>query len=176
MKQDELKQHLHYDPDTGVFTWRDRRHLPNVGYNVACRTAGKVAGSKLQSGYWRIGIGEKQYRAHRLAWLYVYGWMPTEIDHIDGNRLNNKIENLREVTRAENQRNLRTSSLNTSDHVGVYFNKADKVWVATIGMCYERVYGGRFKTKEEAIFARKCLEQKYGFHKNHGRPKKKSPS
>lgn len=169
MTQDELKQHLHYDPETGVFTWRDRTHMPSVGYNVACRTRGKVAGSRLQSGYWRIGIGDKQYRAHRLAWLYVHGYMPEEIDHIDGCRTNNRLSNLRAVNRAENAKNLGKTPLNTSGITGVHFNAAGKVWIANICVNQKRIHGGRFKTKDEAIARRKEMERQYGFHENHGR-------
>ncbi len=169
MTQDELKAHLHYNPETGVFTWRDRRHLPNVGYNVACRTVGKVAGSINKAGYWRINIHGKTYRAHRAAWLYMYGYMPEEIDHIDGCRTNNRLSNLRAVDRAENAKNLKRTPRNTSGTLGVHFNSADRVWVANICVNQKRIHGGRFKTKEEAVKARKALEREHGFHENHGR-------
>lgn len=169
MTQDELKQHLHYNPETGVFTWRDRSNMPNVSHNVNCRTVGKVAGSINKAGYWRINIHGKTYRAHRAAWLYVYGYMPEVLDHIDGNKLNNRISNLREVTTLENARNLRKTPRNKSGVLGVHFNQADKVWIANIGVECGRVHGGRFKTKEEAIARRRELEKEYGFHENHGR-------
>ena len=169
MTQDELKQHLHYNPETGVFTWRDRSGLTNVGHNVNCRTKGKVAGSINKSGYWRILLHGKTYRAHRLAWLYMYGRLPEILDHIDGDKLNNRIANLREVTPIENARNLSKTKRNTSGVLGVHFNSADQVWVANIGVNGGRVHGGRFKTKEEAVARRKDLELEYEFHPNHGR-------
>jgi len=169
MTQDELKQHLHYDPETGVFTWRDRSHMSNVGHNVNCRTKGKVAGSINKSGYWRINLHGKGRRAHRLAWLYVYGYMPEEVDHIDGCRTNNRICNLRAVDRSENAKNMRRMPRNTSGFSGVHFNQADQVWIANITVNQKRIHGGRFKTKDEAINRRRELERQYGFHENHGR-------
>jgi len=169
MTQDELKQHLHYDPETGVFTWRDRSHLPDVGYNVNCRTKGKVAGCINKAGYWRINIHGKTYRAHRAAWLYVHGYMPEEVDHIDGCRTNNRLVNLRAVNRAENAKNMRRMPRNTSGVSGVHFNQAGQVWVAGITVNQKRIHGGRFKTKPEAIERRKELERQYGFQENHGR-------
>ena len=166
MTQDELKSRLHYDPETGIFTWLDN---PDLAYNVNARIKGKKAGSINKSGYWRILIQGKTYRAHRLAFLYVYGRMPTVIDHIDGCKTNNAISNLREVTNIENSRNMKRTSRNTSGVSGVHYNTADKVWVAGITVNSKRIHGGRFKTKSDAIKVRKQLEKKYGFHENHGR-------
>lgn len=169
MTQDELKLHLHYDPETGVFTWLDRASLPNVAHNVNCRTRGKVAGSINKAGYWRIMLHDKTHRAHRLAWLYVHGYMPEEVDHIDGCRTNNSLSNLRAVNRAENAKNLGKTPLNTSGVTGVHYQQAGKCWVANVCVNNKRIHGGRFKTKEEAVSKRKEMEIEYGFHENHGR-------
>ena len=90
LTQEYLKSILDYDLDTGIFTWK---------INKAKRTKiGDIAGWSY-NGYREIEINDKKYKAHRLAWLYVYGEMPNKlIDHIDGNRSNNKISNLREAT------------------------------------------------------------------------------
>ena len=85
---------LHYDELTGVFTWRSNR--PKV-------RAGDVAGTRSSHDYWQISIRDKVYSAHRLAWFYVHGTWPSRvIDHIDGDRMNNRIDNLRDVSTKEN--------------------------------------------------------------------------
>lgn len=95
--QSLLKEILHYEPDTGVFTWRVR-----LSKNTHI---GDIAGTPFQK-YRRIGIGGRLYRAHRLAWLYVHGvWPSKEIDHIDGDWLNNRLTNLRDVSSQINAQN-----------------------------------------------------------------------
>ena len=93
---DELKQLLRYDSETGVFHWREyRRGMSSSG----------IAGTKTKEGYCQIAINDKLHFAHRLAWFYVHGvWPRALIDHIDENKLNNAISNLREATHAENVR------------------------------------------------------------------------
>src|SRR5258707_393996 len=95
----DLRKYLSYDAGTGEFRWlrTDRAH---------CRTVGKIAGCVGNDGYLFITVCRKFYTAHRLAWFYIHGKWPTEqIDHIDGDRLNNAISNLREATNLQNQRN-----------------------------------------------------------------------
>jgi len=120
MTQDELKQHLHYNPATGVFTWRNNPKR-NAQWNVMW--AGKIAGTVTERGYSRIRLLDKGYRAHRLAFLYVYGYMPKEIDHIDGDKLNNRIKNLRSVSHSENMRNAKKYPSNTSGVTGVTYRR-----------------------------------------------------
>lgn len=97
LTQDRLRELLHYDPDTGVFTNIKPRHRVKVG---------DIAGSNSGKGYLQIQIDQKRYSAHRLAWLYTYGRFPEEfIDHINGNPSDNRIVNLREVTQRENLQN-----------------------------------------------------------------------
>lgn len=166
MTQDELKARLHYDPETGVFTWKEnpqRRAQWNATF------AGKPAGSVIDTGYVRIRIDDKGHRAHRLAWLYVHGYLPEEIDHIDGDKTNNAIANLRSVTHSENLRNTRKNTRNTTGIVGVTYRPSRNQWLAYITINRKRIHGGIFGTKEEAVKARKALERKYDFHENHGR-------
>ena len=102
---EKLHSILHYDPATGQFTWKWRingRMRPDP------RCLGKIAGTKNKSGYVAIGIDGKLYRAGRLAWLYFYGSWPTNtIDHINHDRTDNRICNLRDITNAENVRHRR---------------------------------------------------------------------
>ena len=96
-----LKELLHYDPETGVFTWKVRR----------CGRAlvGAPAGTTYSNGYHYIWLEGVRYFAHRLAWFYVHGrWPPNDIDHIDFNRANNAISNLREATESQNHFRVRT--------------------------------------------------------------------
>jgi len=113
----------------------------------------------------------RHYLAHRLAWFYVYGEFPTMIDHIDGNRTNNKISNLRQVSSKENQCNLTIAANNTSGITGVSFSKERSKWEAKIQIDGKTIHLGRYLDKEDAILARKQGEVKYEFHKNHGKSK-----
>jgi HNH endonuclease len=132
---------------------------------------GEVAGSlhrdRKGKAYWQVRINGKIYLAHRLIWLLVHkAWPENQIDHIDGSGLNNRIENLRDVTNAENQKNAKKRKDNTSGHVGVCrrFGK----WVAHIQVSGRKIHLGLFTNRDEAVAARKAAEVKYNFHENHG--------
>lgn len=156
--QKELKELLNYNPDTGIFTWR---------YSRRGAKKGSTAGSNDGYGYTSIRVNSKPYGSHRLAWLYMFGaWPKNQIDHINHDRVDNRIENLREVTRQENGRNLALNKKNTSGVTGV--RRKGNQWYATIGVNGSKVRLGGFKDKFEAICARKSANNKYGFHKNHG--------
>jgi hypothetical protein len=92
-----------------------------------------------------------------------------DIDHIDGNGINNKWNNLREVTRSQNCRNIKLASNNTSGFIGVRWNEENKKWRALIGIDRKSKHLGYFDNLEEAIMARKNAERMFGFHPNHGR-------
>lgn len=149
LTQERLKELLHYDPETGAFTWlvtKNNRKAKN--------------GDKLCSigcgGYLRVSIDRKRYLLHRLAWLYVNGKLPTDqIDHINRIRSDNRICNLRLATDSENRQNMSISQKNTSGHTGVTFYKRDKTWQAQIFLDYKNHFLGRFKNIESAIEARK---------------------
>jgi len=128
----------------------------------------KPAGTINDQGYRQISVSGKNYKAHRLIWLYVHGRWPNEVDHIDHDQLNNRIENLREVTHRDNMLNLSIPKNNSSGVVGVSWNKSHKKWRAQIRVNGKMVYLGGFTLKEDAIKARKEAERKYGFHPNHG--------
>lgn len=143
-----LKKILKYDPESGFFTWAKT-------FNNNGARKGDVAGYINTVGYVVIGFKKKYYYAHRLAWLYVYGYFPeNHIDHIDRNPQNNKISNLREVSQSCNTQNSKIRKNNISGVKGVSFYKRDAVWVAFITINKKYNYLGRFKTKIEAANAR----------------------
>ena len=150
-----LRSILSYDPETGVFTWK-------------VSTSRRVkAGSPDGGGYLRISVQSRRYLAHRLAWFYVYGtWPEDQLDHINRNRSDNRIANLRDVSHKQNHQNAGKRSDNTSGHPGVSWHKRDSKWQAQIKHSYKRIHLGYFKTMEEAIAARKAGELKYwGAHR-----------
>jgi hypothetical protein len=174
--KEELDAVLKYDPDTGAFTWRVRPvTLFNVGKTKerprtaehACnqwnsRFAGRPAASLKPDGYRYVHFNYQTELAHRVAWKIMTGKDPVEIDHIDGNRSNNKWSNLRNGTRSDNLRNIALKRNNTSGHHGITFSKRQQKWIAQIIL-------GSFDSKEEAIAIRKKYEALLGYHPNHGR-------
>lgn len=144
-----LKELLDYDPLTGIFVCRISRRGGNSGHGLCI---GDIAGSLHQKGYWHIGIDGEEYKAHRLAWFYVYGiWPELQIDHRDHNRTNNRIENLRDVTQFENQQNrIHACKNNSSGFLGVHFEKSTGKYVAQIRINGKGKYIGRFLTADEA--------------------------
>lgn len=153
MTQTRLKEVLHYNPLTGIFTWRVSRSKAK---------AGNPAGSIENTGYLSIGIDGARYGAHRLAWLYEYGTMPEqEIDHINRLRTDNRIENLRESTVAENIYNRGVSRRNTSGYKGV--TRSLNRWMAMIKVAGKSMYLGTFTTRQEAAQAyNKAARQYFG--------------
>ena len=122
---DVLRRLLDYDPETGIFI--------RIAYK--CRRSRTYddhgAGTTAVNGYRVIGVAGARLYAHRLAWLFVYGhWPPHQIDHIDGDRSNNAIKNLRLATNAQNARNSRARRADGLK--GIYFHKLSGLWAATI--------------------------------------------
>lgn len=162
--QERLKELLHYDPDTGVFTWKVSRGGVKAGSE-----AGSVHKHRL-THYRVVHIDDAQYKAHRLAWLYVTGKLPDgQIDHQDGNGLHNWIKNLRDVNNRQNARNARLNNRNTSGFVGVFFDNACRKWRAQIRTESGQKHLGLFTDIEDAIDARKAANIEHGYHQNHGR-------
>lgn len=188
LTQEYLKEALHYDPETGIFTWREDRPLSHFkdwrGYNgyIGNIRNSLVAGYKPKGtdrnprNYLVIGLNSKLYRAHRLAWLYVYGYMPEEaIDHINQDTLDNRISNLRLDIDKINHRNRTRYKNNSSGLCGVSFHKKLSKWQAegqqTLNDERIRHYLGVHTTLFEAACARKSWEIKFGYTENHGRVK-----
>lgn len=157
LTQSELKEILNYDPDTGIFT----RAKPMGRFNRY-----KI-GSEIwthHEGYKRIFLFKRQYYAHQLAWLYIHGvWPSSEIDHINIVKHDNRIINLRLVTRSQNIQNIRLQSNNTSGFKGVswWANR----WWASIGLDNKRIHLGAFINLDDAIAARKQAEEQYHSHR-----------
>lgn len=150
--QDYLMQILTYDAESGLFYWNKETKKRLI--------KGSVAGT-LDNGYVMIGIDRKQYRAHRLAWVYIYGYMPKEqIDHINGIKTDNRIENLRLATHGQNCANREIQSNNSSGYKGVCYIKSKSKWRARIGHNKQKIDIGFFDTAEEAsiAYANKALQ------------------
>ena len=157
--QERLRAILDYDPETGIFTWRRRPELSST-WNT--RYAGRPAGSKTEGDYLRIGIDDRSYLAHRLAWLYVHGDLPrAEIDHRDRNRGNCRFANLWPATHAENGHNTALRRNNTSGHKGVSWSEKRKKWQAMITHEGRAIPLGRYDNIEDAIRARREAEIRY---------------
>jgi len=160
LTQKYLKEILTYNQETGMFKW-------NI--SISSVKVGDKAGYTHSIGYVIITINKKQILAHRLAWLYMNGSYPSKyIDHINHIKTDNRWCNLREVTTAENNRNMPLSKRNKSGTIGVHFIKDRNRWRASIMINRKRIGLGNFTNKECAIKARKKASIKYGFHENHG--------
>lgn len=156
--QERLRECMDYDPLTGIFIWK---------YSRSNRVkAGDEAGWNADKGYRGIRFQGKECKAHRLAWLYVYGELPTnEIDHINGIKNDNRIANLRNVTHQENTRNIKRRNSNTSGVMGICWDRQHKKWLVRIG----GKHVGRYADFDLALLARSEAEKSHGYHPNHGR-------
>lgn len=144
MTQDELKTLLEYNALTGVFLWK-------VSFKNGIK-AGDPAGYVNTYGYHSTRIRGVKYQTHRLVWLYVYGSFPTHvIDHINGNKTDNRIENLRDVTDRENAANKERHR--KGKYVGVSVKNHSKKWVAEIRVKGKLHYLGSYLTEESAYEA-----------------------
>lgn len=148
---DLLRSLLHYNPDTGVFTYTRARPKIQVG---------AVAGHLHKGhGYIQLKVNGVLYLAHRLAWLYVHGeWPDGQIDHIDRNRTNNVFSNLRVVTGSQNAQNSDPQVNNWTGGKDVTWFKPKQRWVARISLNGDRVFLGSFKDKSDALAIRKFAE------------------
>lgn len=145
LTQDLVKELLHYDPKTGQFHWRRASEGGRRG-----RDAGAPAGYRLATGYWFIGLNGKRYLAHRVAWLYMTGgWPPEEIDHVNGNRGDNRFGNLRLASKSQNMANAPAKKSNKLGLRGVFRTRNGKYQAqVTVNRQVRRL--GTFDTPEEA--------------------------
>ena len=145
ISQEELKRFLHYDPETGVFTNLIRRSNLAIGEKAGCI-------NKL--GYVKLALIGKQYLGHRLAWLYVHGYMPVQIDHVNCIRSDNRISNLRPCTQALNVQNLRSSHCDSqTGTLGVSLIRETGRFRARITINGKCKQIGCFSTRQEAYAA-----------------------
>ena len=154
LTQHQLKELLHYDPETGVFTNKVTRN-PRA-------KQGTVAGSLNTLGYVVIQVNKQKTHAHRLAWLYVYGcWPKNQIDHINRIRNDNRLCNLRDVSRSDNCQNLSLPSHNKSGHMGISWVKQRSLWTVYIKVNKKNKWLGCYKDLDDAVAARKAGEKEY---------------
>ncbi|QIG73007.1 HNH endonuclease protein [Rhizobium phage RHph_N3_19] len=168
-----LHELLQYDEENGLLYWRYRdikwfkdEHFQKIWNN---RFAGKEAGSIMPSGYKNLRILGRTKIYHRIIWWMHYGYEPsTPLDHINGQKQHNKIENLREVTPEENQKNHPTRKRSSNLPMGIRKTKFGK-FNARITSKGEEIHLGNFDNLEDAENARAEAMVKFGFHENHGR-------
>lgn len=170
----QLRELLDYDPSSGVLTWRKRdQHWFKSRRDCEAwntRYAGKPANSLHKFGYVIVRLFGRSYKGHRIAYAMHHGCWPTlQIDHINGDKADNRISNLREVDNQTNAMNTKTHRHNTSGVSGVYWHKRDRKWIARIGTTKAGSFIGAFKSFDDAVAARKQAEQDLGYHPNHGR-------
>jgi hypothetical protein len=157
LTQSELKELIDYDAETGVFTWiqSPRNNIPS----------GSIAGSIDSKGYVRILYKKKLYLGHWLAWFFVYNkWPDNELDHINGNPTDNRICNLRDVTRKQNMENKKVYKNSKTGYAGVTWHSRDKKWNVRIGHYGKRISIGYFDNLDDAIQARIKFENKLFTH------------
>ena len=140
LTKEQVRLELNYDPETGIFT----RKTPSKKYKI-----GEIVGCN-SNKYIYVRCNKKQHYAHRLAWLYMYGYWPKIVDHINGNTEDNRICNLREATLSQNQHNSTIPKNNTSGVKGIYFNKESQKWMARVYLNNKCIYLGIFQNIEDA--------------------------
>jgi len=163
-----LKRLMRYESTTGKLFWLERDEsvipLDKIRKNWNTRFKDKEAFTSIDTkGYLRGTLFNKNHRAHRICWALYYGdWPQGSIDHINGDKTDNRIKNLRDVSHQENMTNLKRSSNNTSGFKGVSHTKEGN-WRAYITNKGKRKVLGTFKTKEEAAKVRKAAEVELGY-------------
>ena len=176
-----LRQLLRYEPETGKLFWKERaahwfKESDTVSIETRCRIWNtRYAGNRAftrsgDNGYHRGQVFKKDTYAHRVAWTIHHGaWPENDIDHINGVRTDNRISNLRDVTRSVNLQNQRVNARSTSGFTGVSWCKRRSIWRSRIFVGGKEVTLGTFAKIEDAVMARAQADKKYGFHENHGR-------
>lgn len=151
--QTELKSLFEYDENTGLF-----KRIKNIGN----AKIGEIAGTITNKGYVRIRVNINRYLAHRLVWLYIHGNFPkNQIDHINGNRADNRLCNLRECSPYENQWNRKIRDFSESKIKGVKRNKKTNSWEVQITFNKKRLYLGSFKNLDDAKLVIEKARLKY---------------
>ena len=161
----EALELFRYDRETGVLYWKNKNRN-SIRRNYVAGTYGGA-----NDGYRRVGINGKICMEHRVIMMLCFGHIPenAEIDHINHVRNDNRLCNLRFVTRSENRRNQSVNSKNTTGVTGVCFYKRLQKYVAQIKVNREAIYLGYFETLEEAAAARAEANVKFKFNNNHGK-------
>lgn len=175
----DLMKFYTYDPETGDIVWKSRCAGMTFGdKTVSVRGArqsnGKCAGRSAlyahNAGYSAVALMGVAFLAHRVAWALHYGeWPKGQIDHINGDRRDNRITNLRVVDQTGNSRNAARPRTNKTGVIGVFWEERANRWKAYITADKKRVDLGSHNSFEAAVAARKAAESTFGFHQNHGR-------
>jgi hypothetical protein len=147
ISQVQLREVLDYNPDTGIFRWKIK--------SSKSLSIGETAGCTRADGYVTIQYNAIPYLAHRLAWVYTHGELPSTsiIDHVDGNPSNNKLNNIRVCAPTQNQQNRRVNSNSISGFKGVSWVEERQKWKARTWLKRKYYFLGYFDTKEDAIKA-----------------------
>lgn len=165
-----LRECLDYSPGTGELRWKERpqHHFSSrkhhLGWNT--RYSGRLIEPRA-GRYAEVVLCGKHHLAHRVIWMMVYGRSPNIIDHINHDKTDNRLANLRDVDRAENNRNI--TRLSKFGVTGVSRNSRDARWRARIKVDGREKFLGSFHSFDEALRARRIAEKLYGYHPNHGR-------
>lgn len=174
-KIEVLRQLLDYDEGTGSLFWKHRTRdvAPDenrrIGFNK--RHAGKQAFTTTSSAGYKTGtIFSQQFYAHRIIFALHFGHCPKgEVDHINGDRSDNRPENLRDTDSSGNGKNITLPTNNSSGAVGVYWYESRKKWQAAITVKGKNKHLGYFDSIEDAISVRRKAQDKLGYHPNHGK-------
>lgn len=155
--KEKCLEKLRYDAETGLLTW--------VSNGTRGVKSGDVAGYKMKDGYILLSVAGKRVLAHRVAWLFAYGDFPEgNLDHINRDRADNRICNLRNAAPAQNAQNRAKNRLNTSGYKGVTWHKRDKKWQAGLTLNGKTVHLGLYDTAEAAYEAYKAGSKKHQTH------------
>jgi hypothetical protein len=164
----DVRNFLDYSPSDGLLTWKISKGAAKVG-----RVAGCLARNARGYSWLQVRISGRLYAAHRLAWMHYYGQNPDgEIDHVNQNATDNRIDNLRVVTHAENARNQPMKRTNTSGITGVYWESRTAKWRAEVKVDGKKSRLGRFENIQDAASAVVEFRAKTGFTLNHGAEKR----
>jgi hypothetical protein len=161
---DEARRLFFYHADTGLIL----RRVYQMGKHVG-EEAGGVRTDADSMTYRAVSILRRVFMSHRVAWLLHYGVWPTmRLDHRDGNGLNNRIDNLREVTNQQNGMNTKLRIDSKTGVSGIRWHKLAKKWNVRITVHNQEIYLGLYENFEDAVRVRKEAESKYGFSERHG--------
>lgn len=150
-----------YKPATGKLFWKIEK-----AYRI---NTGDEAGWITDRGYRYVQINGHTFAIHRIIWVMVYGVEPDEIDHMNGRKTDNRIENLRSVSRAENTKNLTRPLRNKSGFIGVSWHKPLSKWRVQTSINGKKKHLGYFDDIADAVRCKKKSDIENGYHSNHGR-------
>jgi len=159
LTQEKVQKFFTYNKNTGKLYWKSAHSWKNR-HIINSRNANKEAGVVSNNGYLIVGLKQKWYKVHRIIWLYIYGYFPENcIDHINRNKTDNRIENLREVSNQCNVRNSKIAKNNKSTIKGVSWHKETSKWVVKIRLNGKNYYLGVYRDFYDAVCIRLATEQ-----------------